>query len=474
MTLFLSPPSFDGFDGGAGSRYQARREIRSFWYPTWLAMPAALIPNSKLMDCPPHDISVEDCLKEAKKYDHIIIHTSTPSLPNDCKVAEAIKEQSPSTQIGFVGAHTMVLPEETLTSSWAIDWVARGEFDYTCKEISEGRPFSEVKGIVYKAKDGKIVSNPERELIQNLDELPWVTDVYKRDLDITKYSIGYLKEPYISLYTGRGCPSRCTFCLWPQTIAGHTYRVRSADNVVAEMSHAQKLFPEVEEYFFDDDTFTANLPRAREIAVKLKKLGFTWSCNSRATVDYETLKIMKDSGLRLLLVGYESGSPEILKRVKKGVTIEQAREFTKNCRELGIMIHGTFVLGLPIETPETIEQTIRYAMDLDVFSIQVSLAAPYPGTELYDEAQKNGWFATDAKKGDKLIHGGIQQAALQYPGLSKEEIFDSVERFYRRYYLRARPILRIVRTMLEDKTVMVRRLREGYEFFKFMSTRKAD
>ncbi len=474
MTLFLSPPSFDGFDGGAGSRYQARREIRSFWYPTWLAMPAALIPNSKLMDCPPHDINVEDCLKEAKKYDHVIIHTSTPSLPNDCKVAEAIKEQSHSTQIGFVGAHTMVLPEETLTSSWAIDWVARGEFDYTCKEISEGRPFSEVKGIVYKAKDGKIVSNPERELIQNLDELPWVTDVYKRDLDITKYSIGYLKEPYISLYTGRGCPSRCTFCLWPQTIAGHTYRVRSADNVVAEMSHAQKLFPEVEEYFFDDDTFTANLPRAREIAVKLKKLGLTWSCNSRATVDYETLKIMKDSGLRLLLVGYESGSPEILKRVKKGVTIEQAREFTKNCRELGIMIHGTFVLGLPIETPETIEQTIRYAMDLDVFSIQVSLAAPYPGTELYDEAQKNGWFATDAKKGDKLIHGGIQQAALQYPGLSKEEIFDSVERFYRRYYLRARPILRIVRTMLEDKTVMVRRLREGYEFFKFMSTRKAD
>lgn len=474
MTLFLSPPSFDGFDGGAGSRYQARREIRSFWYPTWLAMPAALIPNSKLMDCPPHDINVEDCLKEAKKYDQVIIHTSTPSLPNDCKVAEAIKEQSPSTQIGFVGAHTMVLPEETLKSSWAIDWVARREFDYTCKEISEGRPLSEVKGIVYKTKDGKIVCNPERELIQNLDDLPWVTDVYKRDMDITKYSIGYLKEPYISLYTGRGCPSRCTFCLWPQTIAGHTYRVRSADNVVAEMAHAQKLFPEVKEYFFDDDTFTANLPRAREIAVKLKKLGLTWSCNSRATVDYETLKIMKDSGLRLLLVGYESGSPEILKRIKKGITVEQAREFTKNCRELGIMIHGTFVLGLPIETRETIEQTIRYAMDLDVFSIQVSLAAPYPGTELYDEAQKNGWFAADAKKGDKLINAGIQQAALQYPGLSKEEIFESVERFYRRYYLRAKPILRIVRTMLEDKNVMVRRLREGYEFFKFMSTRKAD
>lgn len=92
-TLFLSPPSFDGFDGGAGARYQAKREIRSFWYPTWLAQPAALVPDSKLLDCPPHDIDVKACLEEAKKYDHVIIHTSTPSLKNDSKVAEAIKAQ---------------------------------------------------------------------------------------------------------------------------------------------------------------------------------------------------------------------------------------------------------------------------------------------------------------------------------------------------------------------------------------------
>lgn len=471
-TLFLSPPSFDGFDGGAGARYQAKREIRSFWYPTWLAQPAALVPNSKLMDCPPHDIDVKTCLAEAKNYDHIIIHTSTPSLRNDAKVAEAIKAQKSGTTIGFVGAHAAVLPTETLKASPAIDWVGRKEFDFTCKEVAEGRPLSEVNGLSYR-KDGKIVHNPEREMIQDMDSLPWVTDVYKRDLQIEKYSIGYLKDPYVSLYTGRGCPAQCTFCLWPQTIGGHKYRVRSPENVAAEMAHAKKLFPQVQEFFFDDDTFTANLPRAREIAQKLKPLGLTWSCNSRANVNYDTIKLMKDCGLRLFLVGYESGNQEILNRIKKGIQLEEAKQFTKNCKELGVVIHGTFILGLPVETKETIEETIRYAMELDVFSIQVSLAAPYPGTELYEMARQNGWFAKKDKT-DIIHDDGLQQSTLEYPGLTKEEIFEAVDRFYRTYYLRPKPILRIIKTMLEDKDVCVRRLREGYEFFSTLNQRKRD
>jgi len=471
-TLFLSPPSFDGFDGGAGSRYQAKREVTSYWYPTWLAQPAALVPNSRLLDCPPHEIGVEECLRIAKEYDHIVIHTSTPSLRNDCKVAEAIKEQKPNALIGFVGAHAAVLPTETLKASPAIDWVGRKEFDYTCKEVAEGRPLAEVKGLSYR-KEGKILHNPERELIADMDSMPWVVDVYKRDLEIEKYFIGYLQHPYVSLYTGRGCPAQCTFCLWPQTIGGHKYRVRSAENVAAELRHAKKLFPQAREFFFDDDTFTANLPRARETAKLLKSLGVPWSCNSRANVNYETIKLMKDSGLRLFLVGYESGSQTILDRVKKGVTVEEMRAFTKACRELGVVIHGTFVLGLPIETKETIEETIRFAQELDVFSIQVSLAAPYPGTELYEMAKQNGWFS----KRDKtdIVHGdGIQQSTLEYPGLSKDEIFEAVEVFYRRYYLRPKPILRIIKTMLEDKDVCVRRLREGYEFFRTMAQRRDD
>jgi len=470
--LFLSPPSFDGFDGGAGARYQARREVTSFWYPTWLAQPAALVPNSRLLDCPPHDIGMQETLRIAKDFGHVIINTSTPSLKNDCKVAEAIKAQRPDTKIGFIGAHTAVLPTETLKASPAIDWVGRKEFDFTCKEVCEDRPMESISGLSFR-KEGKIIHNPERDLIHNMDALPWVADVYKRDLEIEKYFIGYLMHPYISMYTGRGCPAQCTFCLWPQTIGGHKYRVRSAENVAAEMAYMKKLFPQVREFFFDDDTFTANLPRAREIAKKLAPLGLTWSCNSRANLDEDTIRFFKDCGLRLFLVGYESGNEDILKRIKKGVTTDEMRRFTKACHRVGVVIHGTFILGLPVETQETIEQTMRFAQDLDVFSMQVSLAAPYPGTELYEMARQNGWFSQKDKT--DIVHGdGFQQSTLEYPGLSKDEIFESVDRFYRRYYLRSGPILRIIKTMLEDKSVMVRRCREGYEFFRSLNQRKVD
>jgi radical SAM superfamily enzyme YgiQ (UPF0313 family) len=163
------------------------------------------------------------------------------------------------------------------------------------------RPLETIAGLSFR-KNGKIVHTPERDLIHNMDELPWVADVYKRDLQIEKYFIGYLQHPYVSMYTGRGCPAQCTFCLWPQTIGGHKYRVRSAQNVADEMAYMKKLFPQVKEFFFDDDTFTANLPRAREIAKKLAPLGLTWSCNSRANLDYDTISFFKDCGLRLFLV----------------------------------------------------------------------------------------------------------------------------------------------------------------------------
>jgi hopanoid biosynthesis associated radical SAM protein HpnJ len=468
-TLFLQAPSYDGFDGGAGSRYQARREIRSFWYPTWLAQTAALVPESKLIDAPPHDIGLDKVVAEAKGYDLVVLHTSTPSFGQDVRVAQALKDAHPSLKIGMVGAKVAVEPEASLAGAAPVDFVAGAEFDFTVKEVADGRGWAAIDGLSWRGPDGAVVRNKPRELLHDMDQLPFVTPVYRRDLDVRKYFIGYLKHPYLSFYTGRGCKSRCTFCLWPQTVGGHLYRVRSVGHVLDEVRWAQQAFPEVKEIFFDDDTFTDLPERAEEIARGLGKLGVTWSCNAKANVRRETLKVMRDNGLRLLLVGYESGVQSILHGIKKGVLVDVARRFTRDCHELGITIHGTFIVGLPGETRETIEETIRFACEINPHTLQVSLAAPYPGTELYRQAVEHGWL--DAEHAELVDAHGVQLAPLSFPDLSHTEVFDSVETFYRRFYFRAPKIAEIVSEMVFSPTMMARRLREGVEFFSFLKER---
>ncbi|WP_342238668.1 hopanoid biosynthesis associated radical SAM protein HpnJ [Inquilinus sp. OTU3971] len=470
-TLFLQAPSFDGFDGGAGSRYQAKREIKSFWYPTWLAQPAALVEGSKLIDGPPSRTSPAAVAAQAKDYDLAVLHTSTPSFASDVKMIEALKAVNPTLKAGLVGAKVAVDPNGSMAGSPLIDFVARNEFDFTIKEVADGRDLSKIDGLTYRNSEGVVVHNPERATLENMDALPFVSPVYHRDLVIEDYFIGYLKHPYLSIYTGRGCKSRCTFCLWPQTVGGHRYRTRSVGHVIDEIRWAKQTMPQIREFFFDDDTFTDDAPRAEAIARELGKLGVTWSCNAKANVPRETLKVMRDNGLRLLLVGYESGNQQILFNIKKGMRIEVAKQFTKDCHELGIQIHGTFILGLPGETKETIQETIRFATEINPHTIQVSLAAPYPGTFLYNQAVENGWL--DADHAELVDERGVQIAPLHYPHLSHSEIFHSVEDFYRRFYFRAPKIASIVGEMVRSPEMMKRRLREGVEFFRFLKERKA-
>jgi len=469
-TLFLQAPSFDGFDGGAGSRYQMRREVRSFWYPTWLAQPAALVEGSKLVDAPSHGLKLADVASSARDFDLVVVHTSTPSFASDIKAIEALKAVNPGLKAGLIGAKVAVDPSGSLSASKAVDFVAGNEFDFTIKALADGDAWEHILGLSYRNDAGRIVHNDARPVLENMDALPFVSPVYKRDLKIENYFSGYLKHPYLSIYTGRGCKSRCTFCLWPQTVGGHRYRTRSVGHVVEEIAWAQKAFPQVKEFFFDDDTFTDNLPRAEAIAKELGKLGVTWSCNAKANVPRDTLKVLRDNGLRLLLVGYETGNQQILINIKKGMRVDFARRFTKDCHDLGITIHGTFILGLPGETKETIEQTIRFATEINPHTIQVSLAAPYPGTYLYRQALENGWL--DNANTDLVDAHGAQIAPLHYPHLSHSEIFDSVETFYRRFYFRSGKIASIVGEMVRSPQMMKRRLREGVEFFHFLRERR--
>ena len=470
-TLFLQAPSFDGFDGGAGSRYQAKREIKSFWYPTWLAQPAALVEGSRLIDAPPHNQTMADVLPLAGDYDLLVLHTSVPSFASDVKCAEAMKAENPKLKIGMIGAKVAVDAEGSLKSAPCVDFVARNEFDFTIKDVAEDKAWADIAGLSYRDAEGVIIHNMDRPNLENMDDLPFVSPVYQRDLKIENYFIGYLKHPYISIYTGRGCKSRCTFCLWPQTVGGLRYRTRSVAHVLEEIAWAKAAFPQVKEFFFDDDTFTDDLPRAEAIAEGLGRMGVTWSCNAKANVPHESLKKLKAGGLRLLLVGYESGNQQILHNIKKGMRVEVAEQFTRDCHELGVVIHGTFIAGLPGETRETLRETAAWAAKINPHTIQVSLAAPYPGTFLYKQAVENGWL--DAEHAELVDEHGVQIAPLHYPHLSHEEIFASVETFYKSFYFRPGKIGAIVAEMIRSPDMMKRRLREGVEFFDFLKERRA-
>ena len=466
-TLLLNPPSFENFDGGASSRWPATREIRSFWYPVWLAYPAGMIPGAKMVDAPPHDITVEQTIAMAPAYEFLTLFTSTPGFASDIRLAEMMKERNPNLKIAFVGPHVTALPEESLRASKAIDFVCRKEFDFSVTEFAAGKPVEEIAGVSYR-RNGSVVHNVDREPIQDLDSLPFAVDAYKRDLDITRYNVPFLLHPFLSFYTERGCPALCTFCLWPQTLSGHPWRVRSSGNVAAEVRKALDYFPNLKEIFFDDDTFNIRKARVIDLCSKLKPLNFTWSCTSRVTVEYETLKAMKEAGCRLLIVGYESGDPQILKNIKKGATIEQAMEFTKNCKKLGLVIHGDFIIGLPGETPETIRRTIDFAKRLDCETIQVSIAHPYPGTEFYNQVMQNGQLTAAARTDEQ----GHQLPNISYTSLSSVDMLDAVETFYGEYYFRPRVVWRVVKQALFDSAERKRLYHEAREYLELRSKRK--
>ena len=466
-TLLLNPPSFENFDGGASSRWPATREIESYWYPVWLAYPAGMLEGSRLLDAPPHHVSANETIRICKDYEFLVLFTSTPGWQGDQKLAEAIKAINPHIKIAFVGPPVTTSPEQALNECPAIDLVCRREFDYTVVEFAQGKPLDEILGVSYR-KNGKIVHNPDRPQIEDLDALPNVTEVYARDLDVTRYNVPFLMHPFVALYSTRGCPAQCTFCLWPQTLSGHAWRKRSTDAVAREMAKAKELFPYVKEFFFDDDTFNIQKARTIELCEKLKPLKLTWSCTSRVTTDYETLKAMRDAGCRLLIVGYESGDPQVLKNIKKGATVERARDFTRDCHKLGLVIHGDFILGLPGETSQTIRRTIDFAKSLDCETIQVSVAHAYPGTEFYDFAQKNGFIVNHQSMVDT---GGHQMAHIEYPGLPTDYVMEMVHRFYDEYYFRPKAVYRIVKKAFFNSEERKRLYKEAKSFMKLRAAR---
>lgn len=448
---FLNPPFLSEY--GRFSREQRSPAITksgTFYYPMWLAYVAGYAEKTghevQLLDAPAEKLSNIKVFTKIKDFKPklIVVSTSTPSIYNDINVAAAIKNILPNAFIVIVGVHVTALPKETLNFNSNIDAVAIGEYEETIVDLAnnievEDFDFSKISGLVFRSKnDGnKIITNISRDLINNLDEIPWVSRTYKKFLNYKNYFYSGNLYPLIVFNTSRGCPHKCSFCVYPQIFTGHHFRCRSVEDVVGEMEYVKKEFSPIGEIMFEDDTLTIKKDRTITLCEEIlkRKLKIRWSCNARAQLDLETMKIMKRSGCRSLLVGFESGSGKILKGMHKGNKLELYEGFMHDSRKAGLLVNGTFLVGCPGETKNTMNETLEMAKKLRPDVAQFFPVMVYPGTELYDEYKKKNYIVSDNFR-DWLSDEGLHNCVVSLPNLSAKEMVEFCDKCRRQFYLR--------------------------------------
>jgi radical SAM superfamily enzyme YgiQ (UPF0313 family) len=421
----------------------------TFYYPMWLCYAAGLLEKNgfevKIIDAPAKRMELNKMLLSAKEFAPAltIVDTSTPSIYNDAEVAAKIKELAKSF-IMLVGTHPSAMPEETLKINASIDAVARREYEYTVLELAmmlnKGVPDKEdlkkIDGLSFRAGDG-VIHNREREFLDDVDSLPFVSEVYKKHLDYRDYFYAHSRHPIVTLITGRGCPHHCVYCLYPQTFNGHKLRNRSIKNVVDEIEYCLNSFPDLREIMFEDDTLTVNKKRALEFAEEILRRGlkFQWSANSRADVDLETMLLLKKAGARLFCVGIESGDQKVLDAMKKRLTVPKIREFFKDAKKAGILIHGCFLVGNPGETKETLQKTLGLALELSPDTAQFFPIMIYPGTEAYRWASENKYLTSEDYR-EWLSAEGLHNCVISRPGLTNYELVEFCDRARQKFYTR--------------------------------------
>lgn len=421
------------------------------YYPIWLAYATGVLDQegfvTRLIDAPAVGYTLSDVLAWVAERSPrlMVIDTSTPSIHNDVEVATAIKGQAPGAFTLLVGPHVTALPEESLRLCPAADAVARGEFEYTVRDVArvlrDGGALDTVEGLSFRDHSGQVIHNPDRAPIEDLDALPYVSQVYQRHLRVTDYFYSIARYPQVTILTGRGCPHHCTYCVWPQTLTGHRYRRRSVENVAREFDFIQRELGQVREVFVEDDTLTVDRKRCEALAEALTRQGnrLAFSANSRADVPYETLARLKQAGLRLLCVGFESGDQRVLDAMCKGIQLEQFYRFREDARRAGVLVHGCFMAGGPGETHESLAKTLELAKALSPDTAQFFPLMVYPGTEAYAWARGSGYLATEDYRA-WLTCDGQHRTVLEQPGLTSEELAEWCDAARRAFYLRPRYI----------------------------------
>jgi radical SAM superfamily enzyme YgiQ (UPF0313 family) len=474
--LFLNPPFLRKFS--RSQRSPAVTKSGTLYYPMWLSYAAALSEKEgheiDLIDAPADGYDLDYVINRIKGYSPslVVVDTSTPSIYNDVSVCEELKKHLPEVFILLVGTHVSALPEDSLRLSRAVDAVAVGEYDYTVLELagslSDGKDAASVNGLYYW-RSGEVVGTAERPLIKDLDEIPFVSRIYRRFLKAENYFNPNALFPMVTITTSRGCPFRCIFCVYPQTMMGHRMRLRSVGNVVNEIEYIVGAFPGVKAIFFEDDTFTANKKRCIEISQEIMRRGIriSWTINARADLDYETMRTIKEAGCRFMCVGFESGSQHLLDNIKKKVTIEKMERFMADAKRAGILVHACFMVGHPGENADTMRETLEFAKRLNPDTVQFYPIMVYPGTAAYDWYSERG-LLTDKDFSKWLTPGGLHNTVVRTDALTSEELVRFCDHARREFYLRPGYLISKLKQSLSTPAEMRRNLKSAKTFVKYL------
>ncbi len=482
--LVLNPPFLPRFS--RESRSPAVAKSGTLYYPMWLAYAVGYLEKRGhdvlLVDAPAAGLSAGQVLDRARQFgpEMAVLDTSTPSIHNDIEMASQLKQAVEGLFTVLVGVHVSALPQQTLSEArGGVDAVAVGEYDATLAELASSlekgageAALAPVRGIAYRDASGNVKLNERRAFIEDLDDIPFVSSVYKKFLDPSPYFYGHSRHPLVVIVTGRGCPFHCTYCVVPQTLMGHRYRRRSVSSIVDEFRYIAANFPHVKEIMIEDDTLTVDTQRCRKLSQALidaKATRIPWSANARADVDCETMRIMKKANCRLFCVGFESGEQQILDNIRKATKIDVIRRFMKDARRSGMLVHGCFMVGNRGETRETLETTLRFAKELNPDTAQFYPIMVYPGTDDYEYFGEKGWMVTgDFRKW--ITEEGLHSSVVSNPELGYEYLVDFCDRARREFYLRPWYIMSKVVQVFTHPAEAKRLLKGGRSLLRYIFT----
>ena len=479
--LFLNPPFHPMFS--REQRSPAVTKSGTLYYPKWLAHAAAVAiqdgHNVDFVDAPAPYFNytpqhVFDRIVD-KNIKAVICDTSTPSIYNDLSFVDLLKQKHPDVEVLMVGRGVSVMPADVLKKCESLKYVALREYEYITREwlqaVESNSGYDTIDGMVWKDSNGNIITNKPRASIHNLDELPFVSEVYKRFLRIEDYFYGHSLHPLVVFDTSRGCPYRCTFCAYPQTFSGHIMRYRSPENVADEFEYCAKEFPQLKTIMLEDDTFIIDKKRTMEVAHELIRRGnkIPFDSNNRADckADVDFYKTLKKAGARLFCVGFESGDDVVLKHMKKNLNLDKVDAFMKNTREAGIMVHGCFMVGNLNEDKETLESTLDLAKRLKPDTAQFFPIMVYPGTAAYKEAKEKGYLTTEDYS-EWLTPDGLHNSVIDLPNVTHKELVEFCDRARKEFYLNPSYIAMKLKQSMFDYNEFKRNVKGFASLSKFL------